>query len=247
MAAAGTGRRSSSRCRPIAIGQQAHILGFAADDVGDRQGQQGNEQADGKDRFPPAECGNAKMQQRHYDSPAAGKGGHQGGQGYRLAPHEPLIDRGHQGLPQAGGFAYGHHADEQKNQLPVFLRPGQQHQPQAGGKAAKEDERPGAELVHQPADQGRAQAALGPGQAEHQGHGGVGKAQIAADGFKETGKAGGDGPVAEHPLQAGGGDHFPAVKEPARRPRPGCFLRPAGGSRGGGFGSSRGIFHKSPA
>ena len=222
----------------VAVRSQAHILRPAANDVGHRQGQCGDEQPDDKHRGPPVQKDDAQVQQGNHNGSAAGKGCHQGGQGQGLAPHEPLVHRRHQGLTQPGGLAHRHHAHEQQHQLPVFLGKGEEHQADAGGEAAEENHGTGAEFVHQPAHQGRAQPALGPGQAENQGHGGVGDAQVAANRLEEAGKAGGNGAVAEHPLQTGHGHYAPAIKK-AALPLPGCghIVCVAGGN----FGSCTGV------
>ena len=170
----GGGTRGAAGRGPVSVGQQPQVLRLAADNVGYRQGQQGHEQTDDKYGLPPIQKDDAQVQQGNHDSPAAGKGGHQGGQGQCLAPHEPLIHRSHQGLAQSGGLAHRDHADKEHYQVPVFRGEREEHQADAGGEAAEENQGAGAELVHQPAYQGSAHAALGPGQAEHQGHLGIG-------------------------------------------------------------------------
>ena len=98
-------RRRSVRGR-VAVGTHPYILGAAADDECDGQGQEDDEHARPEHRVAPAEAADAPVQQEDDESAAAGEGGHQGGHRHGAAADEPLVDGGHQGLPEAGAFAH---------------------------------------------------------------------------------------------------------------------------------------------
>ena len=102
---------------------------------------------------------------------------------------------------------------EQHQQHPVGIGPRHQYHADTHDDAAHKYHRSRADTVHQPTDGRAGDAALCPGQAEHQPH----LRLVQPDGLlnrrEKAWKSLGNGTVAEHSQDAGGGDNPPPVKD----------------------------------
>jgi hypothetical protein len=202
----------------LAVRQQAHAFGRAANEKGKRKEHQHDDTGRERGRAP-AERQHEERHEREDHHAPNGLSRLNHGHGESALPAKPVIDRGERGVVEAELEARGHGADEYDEEEEIAVSEGQQHESEPGEDGPEDQHHPDIEPVDEIPGDRPSQRRLELGEREGQGGGGATEVHLIEHRQEVEREPRVVGP-ALHRIEDAADDHDPpAVENTARAVR----------------------------